>query len=69
MDFYRRFIKSYLKIILLLINVIKTSTLKFIKIKLIVLFLLILNKSKIRTFKILKEVFIIVLILIYFNLN
>ena len=69
MNFYRRFIKGYLKVIALLINLIKISNLKFIRIKLVVLFLLKLNRPKMKAFKILKKVFTIVLILTYFNPN
>ena len=69
MNFYRRFIKGYLKIIALLINLTKTSNLKSTRIKLVVLFLLILDRLEIKAFKILKKVFIIVLILAYFNPN
>ena len=67
MNFYRRFIKGYLRIIALLINLTKISNLKSTRIKLVVLFLLALDRPKIKIFKILKEVFTIVLILAYFN--
>ena len=69
MNFYRRFIKGYLRIIALLINLTKTSNLKSTKIKLVVLFLLALDRPKIKAFKILKKVFTIAPILAYFNFD
>ena len=69
MIFYKKFIKNYLKIIILLINLIKITLFKNNNLKLNIIFLLILKNLKNKVFIILKNIFIKIFILTYFNLN
>ena len=68
-NFYKKFIRDYLKIIIFLINLIKIKNSKLKNSNINILFLLILNNLKKKTFKILKKTFIKVFIFIYFNFN
>ena len=68
-NFYRKFIRGYLKIIIFLINLIKIKSLKFKNSNDSVLFLLILKSLEEKVFKVLKKIFISISILIYFNLD
>ena len=66
-NFYRRFIKDYLKITAPLINLIKTNSSKLKNPSINILFLLVLNSIEKKAFKALKEVFIKAPILTHFN--
>ena len=68
-NFYRRFIKDYLKIIILLINLTKIKSLKFKNLNNSILFLLILEGLEEKIFKILKKAFTNIPIFIHFNFN
>ena len=68
-NFYRRFIKGYLKIIIPLINLTKIKSLKSKNFNNSILFLLVLKSLEEKIFKVLKKVFTSVPIFIYFNLN
>ena len=70
-NFYKRFIKGYLKIAALLINLIKikASSSKLKKLHINILFLLLPDKVKEKVFKSLKNAFTKVPILAYFNPN
>ena len=69
MNFYKRFIKDYLKITILLINLIKITLFKDNNLRLSIIFLLILEGLKDKAFIILKNIFIKTSILTHFNLN
>ena len=68
-NFYRKFIRNYLKIIVPLINLIKIKSLKSKNSNNKVLFPLVLEGLKEKVFKILKEVFTSISIFTYFNFN
>ena len=66
-NFYRRFIRGYLKIAALLINLIKTNSLKPNGVKVNIVFLLTLDRAEEKAFQTLKEVFIKAPVLAYFD--
>ena len=68
-NFYKRFIRGYLKIIVFLINLTKIKSLKFKNFNNSILFLLVLEGLKEKVFKVLKKAFTSIFIFIYFNLN
>ena len=68
-NFYRKFIRGYLKIIIFLINLTKIKSLKFKNFNNSILFLLILESLEEKVFKVLKKAFTSVSILVYFNPN
>ena len=68
-NFYRKFIRGYLKIIISLINLIKIKSLKSKNLNNSILFSLALKGLEEKVFKILKKVFTNIFIFIYFNSN
>ena len=68
-NFYRRFIRDYLKIIIFLINLTKIKSLKSKNFNNNILFLLALKGLEEKVFKILKEAFTSIFIFIHFNSN
>ena len=68
-NFYRRFIRDYLKIIIPLINLIKIKSLKFKNSNNSILFSLVLEGLEEKVFKVLKKAFTSIFIFIYFNSN